>query len=229
MAVFSMVSSKGGAGKTTAAVLLASEIARAGKTAVLIDGDPNQPIVNWSQLPAGLPDNVMVMADDGSEGETIRDSINEAKSQGEFVIIDLEGRAEDRSTFAIAESDFVLIPAQPSMNDVGEAIRSVRNVRQVSGSVGVEIPYAVFLTRCRSVGQERVHRHVRAELEGGGVHLLEIELMDRAAYRSLFSFGGTHYSLTDGQVSGLPAARENSRAFFASVVGELQRQREVVA
>ena len=225
MAVFSMVSSKGGAGKTTAAVLLASEIARAGKTAVLIDADPNQPIMDWSRLPAGLPGNVMVMADEGIEGHTIQDSIDEAKRQGEFVIIDLEGRAENRSTYAIAESDFVLIPAQPSVNDVGEAIKSVRNVRQVSRSARAEIPYAVFLTRCRPVAPERTHRNIRAQLEGGGIHLLEVELMDRAAYRSMFSFGGTHYTLNDTQVGGLHVARENSRAFFSNVVGELQRQR----
>ena len=218
-----MVSSKGGAGKTTAAVLLASEIARAGKTAVLIDADPNQPIVNWGRL--GVSDRIVVIADEGGEGETIQDSIDEAKTRGEFVIIDLEGRAENRSTYAIAESDFVLIPAQPSVNDVGEAIKSVRNVRQVSRSARVEIPYAVFLTRCRPVAPERTHRNIRAQLEDGGIHLLEVELMDRAAYRSMFSFGGTHYSLTDGQVSGLHVARENSHAFFADVMGELQRQR----
>ena len=225
MAVFSMVSSKGGAGKTTAAVLLATEIARENKTVVIIDADPNQPLVRWSGLPAGLPDNIAVMADQDATGRTIQDTIDAATAQSDFVIVDLEGRAENRATYAIAESDFVLIPVQPSDNDVAEAIKSVRTVRQVSRSAHTDIPYAVFLTRCKAVAQERTHRNIRTQLQNGGVNLLDAELIDRAAYRSIFSFGGTPYTLTPEQVGGLDMARQNARHFFVNVVSELSHQR----
>ena len=45
MPVIVFASPKGGVGKSTAAVLLASEIAEAGKATTLIDADPNRPMV----------------------------------------------------------------------------------------------------------------------------------------------------------------------------------------
>ena len=82
MPVVSMVSSKGGAGKSTAALIIAGEIASAGREVILIDADPNQPLVAWAGRP-GKPDNVQVVIDESAE--TIVDTISEAKSRANFV------------------------------------------------------------------------------------------------------------------------------------------------
>ncbi|WP_306666057.1 ParA family protein, partial [Escherichia fergusonii] len=47
MPVISFVSSKGGVGKTTSAVVLAGEFAAAGRKVCLIDADPNRPLEAW--------------------------------------------------------------------------------------------------------------------------------------------------------------------------------------
>ena len=77
MPVVSMVSSKGGAGKTTTALIIAGEIASAGRTVILVDADPNQPLVAWAARP-GKPDNIQVVIDESAE--TIVDTIAEAKT-----------------------------------------------------------------------------------------------------------------------------------------------------
>ena len=143
--------------KTTGAILLAAEIAERGRTVVLVDADPNQPLVRWSQLHAGLPKNISVIADEDKSGDTIQETIDQARNAGDFVIVDLEGRGERRGTLSIAESDLVLIPAQPSDNDAAEAIKAVRAVRQMSRASKTDIPYAIFLTRCKPVAQEKTH------------------------------------------------------------------------
>ena len=55
-------SSKGGAGKTTAAIILAAELARQGATknieVTLIDADPNQHSAKWA-LRDGCPSNII--------------------------------------------------------------------------------------------------------------------------------------------------------------------------
>lgn len=52
-----MVSPKGGAGKTTLALVLAGKIAGYGKKITLIDADPNQPLIRWKALDNG-PANI---------------------------------------------------------------------------------------------------------------------------------------------------------------------------
>ena len=81
MPVVSMVSSKGGAGKTTTALIIAGEIASAGRRVILVDADPNQPLVAWADRP-GKPDNIQVVIDESAE--TIVDTISEAKTRAPF-------------------------------------------------------------------------------------------------------------------------------------------------
>lgn len=107
MPVISLVSSKGGVGKTTSAVVLASEFVAAGRTVVLVDADPNKPLEAWSRLRL-LPEALRVVMDDSAE--TIIDTIEDARASADFVIVDLEGTATDRIGFAVARSDLVLIP-----------------------------------------------------------------------------------------------------------------------
>lgn len=106
MAVISFVSSKGGVGKTTSAVVLAGELVAAGRKVALIDADPNKPLEAWSRL-RPFPEKLRLIVDDSAE--TIIDTIEDARAEADFVIVDLEGTATDRIGFAIARSDLVLI------------------------------------------------------------------------------------------------------------------------
>ncbi|GAA3273894.1 hypothetical protein GCM10020258_51280 [Sphingomonas yabuuchiae] len=78
MAVVAFVSPKGGVGKTTAALLLAGEIADQGGKVRIIDADPNQPLQAWSEMP-GRPDNISVVSC-RSEND-IGDLIEEGKTR----------------------------------------------------------------------------------------------------------------------------------------------------
>ena len=51
MPVITFSSPKGGAGKTTAATILATELAERGAAVTIIDADPNKNVVDWAKLP----------------------------------------------------------------------------------------------------------------------------------------------------------------------------------
>lgn len=62
----SVVSSKGGAGKTTVAILLAGEYALRGNSVLLIDADNRQNLSEWwklSQDKDNVPANIDLVAD----------------------------------------------------------------------------------------------------------------------------------------------------------------------
>ena len=224
MPVVSMVSSKGGAGKTTTALIIAGEIASAGRRVILVDADPNQPLVAWADRP-GKPDNIQVVIDESAE--TIVDTISEAKTRAHFVLVDLEGTATDRIGFAITQSDLVLIPVQGSVLDASEAAKSIKLIRQMSHVANREIPYAVFFTRKSAAIREKTLRDIEVQFASAGVPVLECSLIDRAAYRSIFSFGGTIRTIDAEQVSGLPGARENAQAFVQGVLSKLNKAKAI--
>ena len=122
MPIISLASSKGGAGKSTTALLLGCELASQGASVTIIDADPNKPIYKWSQL-APIPEQLTILADDITE-TTILDHIDDAAGTSQFVIVDLEGTASLMVGLAISAADFVLIPCKGSNLDAQEAPRS---------------------------------------------------------------------------------------------------------
>lgn len=219
MPVISLVSSKGGVGKTTSAVVLAGEFASAGRKVVLIDADPNRPLEAWSRLKP-LPENLRIMIDDSAE--TIIDTIDEAQSMADFVIVDLEGTATDRIGFAIARSDLVLIPLQSSVLDAAEAAKSVKLVHQMRKVANRDIPYRVFFTRVPPAIRERTARDIQRQFSDAAIPVLPVTLIDRAAYRAMFSLGGSLHEMDSADVSGLDGARGNSRDFAQGVINALR-------
>src|SRR5579871_1146993 len=120
-------SPKGGAGKSTSAVLLATELAVRGAGVTILDADPNKPVSIWAKR-AGCPENLTVIADISER--TIIDQIDAAARQTSFVIVDLEGTASLMVAYAISRADLVIIPTQGSHLDAGEAAKAVGLIRQ---------------------------------------------------------------------------------------------------
>jgi len=144
MPVITLSSPKGGAGKTTAATILATELAERGVAVTVIDADPNKNVVDWSKLP-GKPETLTVIGD--VTEETIVDAIEEAASKTAFVVVDLEGTASLMVSYAISMSDFVIIPVQGSQLDAKQAARQMKLIKAQERIAGRAIPFAVLFTR----------------------------------------------------------------------------------
>lgn len=220
MPVICFASPKGGAGKTTSAVVLAAELARAGAAVTLIDADPNRFVVAWASLP-GCPDHLSVLGDPQTSPvneENITDLIDSESQKSAFVIVDLEGTASVMVSYAISRADLVIVPLQGSQLDANQAGRAIKLVRQTEKVFNRTIPNALLFTRTNAAIQPRTLRHVRADLERAGVAILDTQMMEREAFRAIFSFGGTVHTLSAGEVSNLGSAQANAKAFAREVV-----------
>jgi chromosome partitioning protein len=220
MPTISFVSPKGGVGKTTAAVLLATEIASKGKAVTVIDADPNKPISAWARLP-GRPENLTVVSE--VQEDTIIDEIERAEAESPFVIIDLEGTANLMVGYAISRCDLVIVPTQGSQLDAKEAAKAIRLIQQQEKAFKRSIPYAVLLTRTSAAIRTRSLRHVQDQLERHGVQLFQVQIIEREAFRAIFSFGGGVGGLDPKEVSGLDAALINARAFAGEVIERIRK------
>jgi chromosome partitioning protein len=115
-------SPKGGVGKSTAAFLLASELASHGGTVTIIDADPNRPLSQWAE-PPGKPERLTVI--DNASEDSVIDVIEAAALKTTFVIVDLEGTASMMAGYAMSRADLVIIPAQGSHLDATEAVKAI--------------------------------------------------------------------------------------------------------
>ncbi len=213
-------SPKGGAGKSTSAVVLACELARRGAAVTMIDADPNRPVSTWARRP-GRPEGLEVVAD--VTEETVIDAIEAAAARVPFVIVDLEGTASMTVAYAISRADLVIIPSQGSQLDAAEAAKAVRLIRQQERAFARRIPHAVLFTRTSAAIKPRTLQHIRSEFEAHGVPSLQVQMQEREAFRAIFSFGGTIDGLKAGQVGGLDGAMKNAKAFAAEVVARLRQ------
>jgi len=215
------VSPKGGVGKTTAALLLASELARAAPVTV-VDADPNHPIAAWSKR-ATLPANLAVVAD--VDEDSIIDRIEEAAASTPFVVVDLEGTAAKIVLLAVSQADLVVIPMQGSQLDAEQAGRAIRVLKQHEKMTGRTVPYGVLLTRTSPIIRTRTMGHIQGGLLDAGVPVFASQLNEREAFRAVFSFQQTLENLDPREVSNLDKAQANAEQFAAEVIERLRAAR----
>jgi chromosome partitioning protein len=212
-------SPKGGAGKSTSAVILATELAHGGAGVTILDADPNRPVSHWARR-SGCPQNLRVVQDI-SESNVI-DAIEEAARKSAFVIVDLEGTASMTVAYAISRADLVIVPTQGSQLDAAEAAKAVKLIRQQEKAFARQISYAVLFTRTSTAIRPRTLQHIREEFFAHQVPAFDTQMHEREAFRAIFSFGGTLESLDATQVSNLAAAVTNARAFAGEVLAKLR-------
>jgi chromosome partitioning protein len=223
MPTISFASSKGGAGKSTSAVLLATELAQRGTTVTIIDADPNQPVLRWSRKP-GKPESLTVIG--GVSEETLIDAIDTAARKTAFVIVDLEGTASVMVAHAMTRSDLVIIPTKGSELDGIEAAKVIQFIGRQERAYNRKIPFAVLFTQTNPVVRPRTLKSLEADMLKQGIPVLGAALHERDAYRAIFSFGGTLSALKPALVRNIPAAIDNAREFMAEVVTMLTQAPE---
>jgi chromosome partitioning protein len=221
MPTISFASSKGGAGKSTSAVLLATELAERGATVTIIDADPNQPVSRWSKKP-GVPNGLTVVGH--ATEETLIDSIDEAAQKTAFVIIDLEGTANIMVAQAMSRSDLVIIPTKGSELDAIEAVKVIKFVGRQEKAYQKKIPFSVLFTQTNPAVRPRTLKSLESDMLAQGIPLFDVAIHERDAYRAIFSYGGSLSGLSASAVGGIPAAAENARKFVAEVVRLLKKQ-----
>ena len=135
MLTIALLSSKGGAGKTTLSVALAVAHELAGGDAVVIDLDPQGSAGVWSDLRGDEPPVVVA-----AHPPRLARALEVARSAGaSLALIDCSPREAGGAVEAARRSDLVLVPCRPSAVDLA-AIRASLDVSRLA-----KTPAAVVL------------------------------------------------------------------------------------
>ena len=213
-----IASPKGGSGKSTTAVLLGTELAHAGANVVMLDCDPNQSLTLWADR-GPLPDRISVLSS-VSESDIVK-TIKRHDTDGQIVIVDLEGVASRLVSRAISQADLVITPMRATTLDATIGVRALQLISEEEEALDRKIPHAVVFTMTKAI-KSKQHSGIAGSLAAQGVDLINPPLMERAAFSALFEFGGDLHTMpAQGNMGG---AIENAAQFAQAVYQRLAEE-----
>lgn len=175
-----IVSQKGGSGKTTLAVHLATRAAQAGRESCVIDTDPQATAAAWSDWRGDFLPVVVT-----SPPARLARTIDSARKQGvDFVVIDTPPHADAAAREAIKVADIVLIPTRPRAFDL-HALEPIADLVAFAKK-----PAYVVLNGVPS-GATVLSEEARATAKGLGLKVCSVELAERAAFHRSSAKGET--------------------------------------
>jgi chromosome partitioning protein len=215
MAVITFANTKGGAGKTTAALLLVTELLHLKYRVCVIDADPQRWFSRWHEGAALLPNFTV---ETYVSTATIQKTIHERRSQWDFVIIDLPGIQSPLLASAVGLSDHVLIPIQGSSMDAQGGAQVLDLLRYLDRKAGIRIPHSVVLSRVNPMITTRSMQAVKRLLREQQIHVLDTPIAERAAFREMFDLSRPLRKLDESQGRNLDKAVANAADYASDVL-----------
>jgi chromosome partitioning protein len=182
--IYAFLNQKGGVGKTTLSLHVASALARSQQRVLLIDADPQQSAMKWSTVRSGAVDFAVI----GMAKATLHKEIVSLGANYDHVVIDGPPRVTELARSIIIASDVVVIPVQPSPFDVWAAAETVDLIKEAR--IYKENLKAVIAIN-RKIVNTAIGRDVREALASLEVPILDADVSQRVGFAEAVAGGQT--------------------------------------
>lgn len=149
MKLLTFISFKGGAGKTTALMAIASCLLNRGKKIAIFEADDNRPISQWrdyARTKQTWDENCEVITADTLED--FEAGYGKAEQGGyEIALVDSQGGGSELNDTILINSDFVVLPTALTVLDTDETIETFKYVVNRLADEGGDMNVAILKTR----------------------------------------------------------------------------------
>jgi chromosome partitioning protein len=184
--IIAVVNQKGGAGKTTLAMLLAGSLADQGRRVLVADADPQNTSLHWAGMGAGFPAQVEDVS--GEEGK-LHKALRKRHEAFDYIVIDSPPAAMAPVTgSALKAAHLALVPVIPSPLDLWASVRIREAIAQARHkNPALEARLVVNQMQPNTL----LAQEVLGMLPEFGIPLLAGSLKSRTAYRQCAALGAT--------------------------------------
>jgi chromosome partitioning protein len=216
--VVAVASSKGGVGKSSYIMAVASALAKSGLDVGILDNDPNQPVTEW------LSENPVqnITAKSKVSDTDVFETLDKMREMHDIVLADMEGSANLGVAHAIACADLVVVPSQGSSLDHKEAAKTLRLINSQSKMQRREIPYRILFTRTNQAITPRTLRKAYEQLRERKIPYMKTEFYNLEAFKVFVGEGRSLYDLTDEEAPNLTGARKVLKQLAAELIAVLK-------
>ena len=184
--IIAVVNQKGGAGKTTLAMLLAGSLADRGKRVLVADADMQNSAVHWAGMGAGFPAEV---EDVSAEESKLHKALRKRSEEFDYIVIDSPPAATAQVTAsALRVAHLALVPVIPSPLDLWASVR-IREAIVLARNKNPDLEARLVVNQMQP--NTVLAREVLGMLPEFGIPMLAASLKSRTAYRQCAALGGS--------------------------------------
>lgn len=195
MKIITVASTKGGVGKSTFVLNLATTLLRLGKKVAILDADTQGTLNKWSKvreysIEHGSKIDSLFVA--GARGEALLEISNDKKEQGYFVLIDSPGIDDSNMRNSLLRSDLVITVCPTSAVDLWEVESLINILKKLKSIQGRSIPLLLIFNKVPA-------RHTKSSIDEAitffdqnNIHpdfILQSVIKDRAIFKHSVKFG----------------------------------------
>ena len=192
MRVLSLVTQKGGTGKSALTVSLAVAAEAAGERVCILDLDPQGTAVSWYETRSSETPSVL----DHNQAGTVPETLGRLRAAGfTLVVIDTPGIDSHATRGAMREATLALVPVRPSEADVKATMPTVRALEAMGR------PYALVINQAPTNKQARLTTAVTMRLSTSG-EVVPVPIAARIDHQYAYALGqGVHEFAPDGKAA----------------------------
>ncbi len=176
--IISVINQKGGVGKTTISIHIASTLALAGNKVLLVDADAQKSSLDW----AGAREENPIFTVIGMPSNKLHKQVSLMAEDYDYIVIDGPPRVYDVAKSCIAASDIILIPIQPSPYDVWSADEIVKLINEVKEPLSTYKKIQACFVINRKIPKTVIGRDVEEALGQYNIPVLKSSLCQRVTY-----------------------------------------------